>query len=222
MEDLSNTTSDSSSSILSLDKSDTNQSADQQNYKAEQAYQNSSMEKEESVNNFSLISKLKNTYTDKMSKTDAEFGKNVVDDEDDDLKELNSDILSEQMSKVVTQLEEHVLDQQPEEVYPNKTINNSQKHIENSNLMDTEVDMDEDDLVGKPDSDIDDQSVTSERSMQNCNEIQIKVIDVPDDDDLFDFLKDHSQLDQQDESSNISADLEKKVLSGNTSSYMYF
>ncbi|XP_053407894.1 polycomb group RING finger protein 6-like isoform X2 [Mercenaria mercenaria] len=229
MEALSEYASNSSSSIMSLDKSDTNQSAEGAGI-AEGQNKDVKTEKE-TLRVFSQISEMRDkSAMDTVSSVDKDLEKGV-NEMDDDLTELNSELLSKQMSKVVTQLEKQVLDDGGKDRGYSKKSQVKKFHTDSIDLTVAEnvKTRDEDiktsdasnlEIAGKEDIEREEVNTTLD-NMDNqdnmFNDVQIKVIDVPDDDDLFDFLKHPAESDQMNDSSKWPNDPDQMDESSNIS-----
>lgn len=223
--------SSSSSSVLSIDKSDTNQSMEEQKNTGKES--KDAKKGEASLRNFSGISRMRDMSAmdinekDEVSSHEKKEVNNVIElDDDYDLAELNSEVLSKQMSNVVTQLEKQVLDDSEKKLCytsnkkPLNPVIDLTKNIDTNdgNSNSNDATFTDSDVVNKAEDTVD--GIESQDTSQGSkfNDIHIKVIDVPEDDDLFDFLKQpgedggiNKHPDEIDETSNYSDTQHKQV-----------
>lgn len=147
--------------------------------------------------------------------------------DDDDLKELDSNLLSAQITKVVSTIEAPGLEViKPVDSIPHSEnlvdlttdANNTQSENE-MGLVKEEV-CDSADQPNPEDSEecrnteaLESESTKKPMDINDVySEVQIKVIDVPEDDDLFDFLRDRRTPQYLDESSNHSTGSNKQTV----------
>lgn len=212
MEEPGEPSSNSVCSIMSLD-SDTNQSMEELEQKSK-----AGKTEKELMTSSAQIAKIKSraetgsgvSKTVDVKNTSGGLDFKIMDDTENDLKELNSERISNQMSRVVTQLEKHVFLDSEKESSPasvasgNKLASNGKSKMK---VIETEhkvKDATHDTEVvqcfspGYECVEHTEGNSAAEYDVKPISDVQIKVIDVPEDDDLFDFLKHPAESDDKD------------------------